>query len=514
MSEARILVVDDEAEVCELVADWLAEEGEWVVDYTTEPLRALEQVGQATYDLMVTDLCMPEMHGLDLARQARGLCPNLSVIGITGYASLDSSVDALRQGFVDYIQKPFRVDDLRTAVYRALANRSEQSHGESAADEVTHDNAVLAAANDDLNKRLQLVSRELTAMQQRLAGQVANMEIRCTAADQLDGQRDPQQILGMGLVMLREQLPAEEHVIVLLQKQPPQMTALATIEDEEIVIRCQQRQLARGVLRAVLKRGMPALIEDLSDSPVLGDVEQWITAQGSLLLLPLIGNSRTQAIALVRRSETGTAFTIVETRRALAVCGELGKAIEIAKTIGHQQGEVFACLKQMADSTEGDGPMAGHARRVTQLARDIARRLSLDEGRVQVLEVAARLHDIGKVLLPPEVRSRNGRLSDEEMVLWQSHAERGWAMLRPLGFLEEAVELIHYHHNPEQWDADAPLEQQILAASEAYDELTHDGVHGVGLAHDDAMAAVRALYDDAVDADVLGILNQCAALSQ
>jgi putative nucleotidyltransferase with HDIG domain len=392
--------------------------------------------------------------------------------------------------------------------------RGERQGGESAADEVTHDNAVLAADNEELNKRLQLVSRELTAMQQRLAGQVANLEIRCSAADQLDGQRDPHQILGMGLVMLRQQLPADEHAIVLIHKQPPQMTALATIENEEIVIRRQQQNLERGVLRAVLKRGMPALIEDLADSPVLGDVEHWIERHGSLLLVPLIGNSRTQAIAMVRRNETGTAFTIVETRRALAVCGELGKAIEMAKTIGHQQSEVFECLKQMADSADGDGPMAGHSRRVTHLVRDIARRLGLDEARVQNLEVAARLHDVGKILLPADLRSRRGRLSDDEMTLWQSHAERGWAMLQTLGFLDEAIDLVRYHHTPGQWDPDAPSEQRILAACEAYDELTHDGVHGAGLAHDDAMAAVRALYDDSVGEDVLDLLSQCAAFSR
>jgi putative nucleotidyltransferase with HDIG domain len=514
MAEARILVVDDEADVCELVADWLAEEAEWTVDYTTEPLRALEQIGQVDYDLMVTDLRMPQMHGLELARQARSLRPGLGVIGITGFASLDSSVDALRQGFIDYIQKPFRVDDLRAAVCRALAHRAQAGRGEAAADEMTHENAVLAAANEDLSKRLELVSRELTLMQQRLAGQVANLEIRCEAADQFDGQRDLQQILGMGLVMLRRQLPGNEHAIVLIHKQPPQMTALAMIENDEIVIRRQQQNLERGVLRAVIKRGMPALIEDLSDSPLVGDIEQWIELHGSLLLVPLIGNSRTQAIAMVRRQETGAAFSVVETRRAMAVCAEIGKAIEIAKTIGHQQTEVFEFLKRIADNTDGEGPMSGHSRRVTHLARDMARRLGLDENRVQNLEVAARLHDIGKTLLPIDLRCRRGRLNEQDMRLWQTHAERGWAMLAPLGFLDNAVDLIRYHHNPELWGDEPAAEQQILAACEAYDELTHDGVYGDGLSHDDAMAAVKALFEDSIGPDILGCLSHCAAFSQ
>ncbi|NIA21683.1 MAG: response regulator [Anaerolineaceae bacterium] len=515
MSEARILVVDDEPDVCELVADWLAQEGEWTVDYTTEPLRALEQVGRSGYDLMVTDLCMPQMHGLDLARQARGICPDLTVIGITGYASIDSSVEALRQGFVDYLQKPFRVEDLRAAVYRALCRRKEIDLSEDSADQVTHDNALLAATNDDMAKRLELVSRELTVMQQRLAGQVADFEVRCNAADMLDGQRDIHQLLGMALVMLRDQLPAEQYAVALLQRKPARVTVAASIEDEEVVLTVAEQELSQGVMRAVLKRGQPALIEDLSDSAVMGDAEKWIERQGSLLVLPLIGNTRTQAVALIRREETGMAFSTIEVRRALRLGGEIGHAIEVAKTIDHQRAEALTCLKMMADGIQQDDvPLqGGHNRRVTHGVRSIARRLGLEESRIEVLETAARLHDIGKLLLPPELLARSDSLDEQAIEQWQSHAERGWMILKPLEFLDEAVDLIRYHHNPEQWDDDPPVEQQILAAVECYDELTHDGVHGPALPHEDAMAAVRALFDGAVSPPVMRALEQRNAVS-
>jgi len=513
MAEARILVVDDEPDVCEMVADWLAEESEWTVDYTTEPLRALEQVGRNGYDLMVTDLRMPEMHGLDLARQARGISPDLTVIGITGYASIDSSVEALRLGFVDYLQKPFRVEDLRSAVYRALCRRNEISDSESAADEVTHDNALLASTNEDLAKRLELVSRELTLMQQRLAGQVADFEIRCNAADTLDGQRDIHQLLGMALVMLHEQLPADQYAVALLRRNPDRVTVTATIEDEEIVLQVAERELSQGVMRAVLKRGQPALIEDLSGSAVLGDAEKWVKRQGALLVLPLVGNSRTQAVALIRRDETGMAFSTIEVRRALQLGGEIGHAIEVAKTIDHQRAEALTCLKMMADGIKQDNLDAGHNRRVTQGVRSIARQLGLDEPRIEMLETAAQLHDIGKLLLPPELLAKSGSLDEQEMEQWQSHTERGWMLLKPLEFLDEAVDLIRYHHNPEQWNDDPPVEQQILAAVECYDELTHDGVHGSALPHEDAMAAVRAIFDSAVSPPVLRALQQRNAVN-
>ena len=352
MPEAAILVVDDEQEICELLADWLTQDGQWSVDYTTEPRRALEQVSQGGYDLMITDLCMPQMDGLSLAREACGLCPNLGVIAITGYGSISSSVEALRLGAADYLQKPFRGEDVRAAVFRALAARGQAAPAaeadESAADQMTRDNAALAARNEELAKRLELVSRDLTLLQQRLAGHVADLEMRCDAADLLEGQRRVDQIVGTALMVLRKRLPGVEHAIALLERRPARFTALATIDGDDVVMRLAEEPLSRGLLRAVLKRSQPAMIEDLASSAVLGDVKDWITCQGSLLVLPFVGNGRVRAVAIIRRSETGMAFGTREVQRILPLCLEVGRALDVAQAMNRQQTHIFECLKQIA----------------------------------------------------------------------------------------------------------------------------------------------------------------------
>ncbi len=492
MPDAAILIVDDEKEICELLADWLTQDGQWSVDYTTEPRRALEQVSQGGYDLMITDLRMPQMDGLALAREARGLQPDLGVIAITGYGSISSSVEALRLGAADYLQKPFRVEDVRAAVFRALANRGQAASasteddeslteaGESAADQITHDNAVLSARNAELAKRLELVSRDLTLLQQRLAGHVADLEMRCDVSDLLEGQRRVDQIVGTALMVLRKRLPGAEHAIALLERRPARVTALATIDGADVVMNLAEHPLSRGLLRAVLKRSQPALIEDLATSAVLGDVKKWITCQGSLLVLPLVGNGRVRAVAIVRRDETGTAFGTNEVQRILPLCLEVGRALDVAQAMNRQQQHTFECLKQIAESPE-QGEASGHARRLTHCVVALGREIGLPEDRIDVLKQAAALHDIGGIFNGPE------------------HGERGWLLLRPLRFLRDAAELIRTHHGVVASPDVSLAEQQVLAAAEGYDELTHDGPHGPAQRPDEALATLRracAFNDD------------------
>ena len=90
------------------------------VTATTSAREALTLLEEEVYHLLVTDLRMPEMNGLDLVRDARRRYPELGVIVITAFASLESAVEALRLGAADYITKPFQVDEIRAVVSKVL----------------------------------------------------------------------------------------------------------------------------------------------------------------------------------------------------------------------------------------------------------------------------------------------------------------------------------------------------------------------------------------------------------
>ena len=122
----RILVVDDEAGIREFLVDALAG-ATFVVDAAESAEAALLTLRRRAYDLLITDLRMPGMSGLELMSQARGEQPELEVIVLTAHGSVESAVEAMRLGAFDYLQKPVESPEaLRLVVDRALERRSLQ----------------------------------------------------------------------------------------------------------------------------------------------------------------------------------------------------------------------------------------------------------------------------------------------------------------------------------------------------------------------------------------------------
>jgi DNA-binding NtrC family response regulator len=107
----RILIVDDEKTIRESVAMVLSEEG-YDTDVASDGRLALEKLNEKDYDILITDLKMPEMDGIELINKCLKICPQTSVIIITAHASIESAIKALRMGAFDYIIKPFDFDDL------------------------------------------------------------------------------------------------------------------------------------------------------------------------------------------------------------------------------------------------------------------------------------------------------------------------------------------------------------------------------------------------------------------
>ncbi len=123
MAKARILVVDDEAVIREGVRRILEKEG-----YQAEPKAsgriALERLQQEDYDLVITDLKMPGMGGMELLKAIRILQPDVPVIIITGYSTVETAVDAMKSGAFDYLAKPFTPVQIGEKVQKALEQRT------------------------------------------------------------------------------------------------------------------------------------------------------------------------------------------------------------------------------------------------------------------------------------------------------------------------------------------------------------------------------------------------------
>ena len=131
MDKAKILVVDDEESMCKFMQIMLKKEG-YCVSTSQDAPTALERIKSENYDLVIADLMMPEMSGLELLSQAKSANPDLDFIVMTAFASVDSAIEALKKGAFDYITKPFKVDEIKIAVRKSLEQK-----------EIVHENVQL-----------------------------------------------------------------------------------------------------------------------------------------------------------------------------------------------------------------------------------------------------------------------------------------------------------------------------------------------------------------------------------
>ena len=122
---ARVLAVDDEAHIRHAIVRALRL-NHYAADEAGSGRRALELLGQSPYDILLLDMRMPGMDGIEVMHRARAIQPELLIIVLTGHATLDSAIAAVKLGAVDYLLKPASLHDIAAAVAAALQARQQQ----------------------------------------------------------------------------------------------------------------------------------------------------------------------------------------------------------------------------------------------------------------------------------------------------------------------------------------------------------------------------------------------------
>jgi DNA-binding NtrC family response regulator len=116
---AEIMVVDDEKIVVNMCQRVLEAEG-YAVEAFTDSVQALERIKEKRFDIVVTDLKMGKVSGMDILREINERYPDTKVIMLTAYASLDAAIEAIREKIFDFFPKPVKIEDLKKSIKKAL----------------------------------------------------------------------------------------------------------------------------------------------------------------------------------------------------------------------------------------------------------------------------------------------------------------------------------------------------------------------------------------------------------
>jgi hypothetical protein len=166
-SIARLLIVDDEAPLVAALSRTLESEGYAAVGATSAP-EALKALRGGAFDIVIADLHLPELDGIALLNAARNIDPDVIGIVMTGHATIDTAIDALRGGALDYILKPFNLTGIMPVLARALAVRRLRRENTALLERVSEHTAELEVAN----RELRCANRELEALTESVSQQL------------------------------------------------------------------------------------------------------------------------------------------------------------------------------------------------------------------------------------------------------------------------------------------------------------------------------------------------------
>lgn len=192
-SSPSLLVVDDDPLQSESLQLVLQEHG-FRVERCTSPEAALGLLAQGRIDLMLTDLQMPGMDGIELTRRAQQQSPDVVVVLMTGHASVPSVVEAMRQGAVDFVQKPFAWRALLVVIERALAVQSLRRHNRRLEAEVRQQLEQLETVNAELDAFAARVAHDLRGPLMSIRG-----VLDAVLGDVRDGMAPDAELLEMGV---------------------------------------------------------------------------------------------------------------------------------------------------------------------------------------------------------------------------------------------------------------------------------------------------------------------------
>ena len=424
MSRETILVVDDSEFILEFLSELLGKEG-FTVLVAADGTEAMRMLGEKHVDLLLTDLNMPGVTGMELVKHAHEHHPDVISVIMTGYASLETARQAVVYGTLDYIFKPFKSSEIIAAIQDALERMRLRRENTRLREALALSNAsqVIAGTTSRSNDLAQtIVMAALTLTRTRFGAMVLFDEDRSLFELRFSNAPD----LGQ-----------------------PDACALGT------TFQLESFQLAsRGMFLVSVEDGHPLAghvrniaLQNFSKMkcPLVVPIEQ------EALFLPLQAHGKLKGV-LILSKEPGEPHFAASDLPLMSVIANLGAtSIDNACLVATLEQTYVNTLVLLNIMLEARHPYTkGHTDRVVELSVAIGRQLGLSSSELQNLREATSLHDIGKFTINDAILNKPGSLTDEEMEIIRQHPAIGDSIISPMKFLQHCRPVVRHHH--ERWD--------------------------------------------------------------
>lgn len=466
----KVLIVDDDPGIRETISALIEAQG-YATLTAEDGLEASRLLESGPFLCVFTDIMMPHMTGIELIQKIKAWDISIPVIVITGHASIETAIDAMRHGASDFISKPFKTKQIEFILNKVKREKSILEENKRYSDEL-HLHRMI----DDLAGQLEDKSQEIASLQ--------------TISDRITSLKGIRDIVN-AIVEVTKDLFDESRVSFCPVNR--QSLRLITPEGEEAQL--DQRLIGGQIVEEVLT--INGIHENKTVFPLL--IEGQIFGALTLTTRRILSRD--------------------EQRKILYLLQRTGERMENVALYEGLYESVLSTLYSMAKILDARDPYTSqHSTRVTTLAINLGKTLGLSQEDLDVLYIASSLHDIGKVGVPDSILRKPDKLSVEEFDVIKRHSDIGADILKSIAVMYRETEIIRHHH--ERYDGhgypaglagtEIPLLSRVIALADTYDAMTTDRPYRRGLSPEDAIAEIIRCKGTQFDPEIAEIFISIA----
>lgn len=442
---SRILVADDDAVTRQVIVDALKYVKDCSALEASNGEEALCLLRKHPCNMVITDVRMPVMGGLELLDRIMEINPLTHVIVMTGYPSIDLSVCAMKGGAVDFLVKPFAVDELLHRVDLFLREKSlleESGAGDRS-------KVVLRHIINELSTQSYIydIIEETCNSNERIFEEMADTALKVSQGE------------SCSLLLFDE------------EKSEFRPKVVKNLYSEH-TLDLQSPSLL-SILRKVIQEREACIINSFSGHE----------GPSSLILAPLRIRNRVFGVLGISRRKNGVEFTPTVLNYILSLTKRASLNIENNILYESTYANLMDTLKSMAASIQArDHYTESHSVRVTELAVRICEAMGSRPEDIESMKIVGILHDIGKIAIPDDILLKPGRLTEAEYDIIKQHPLTGENIIKPIMLFDRERLVIRHHH--ERWDGrgypdglageDIPLLSRIIAVADSFDAMTNN----------------------------------------
>jgi len=509
--QTRILVVDDEPRICHLIEELLKLEG-YQIDVSFSGTDALEMIKKYNYQMLITDLKMPGIDGLELIQKAKEQNPEIRTIMVSGYTTVDTAVQSLRHGVDDYITKPFNIFELKKAVKQTLHTHQVATENVQLLKDLKKANRELNINKKGLAEEVQITGEQLTKANKELVQRINELDTINEISKAITLVLDMDELLNLCLNEINGKLKVKHSSIMLIDEKRYELVVRASQGHRSMQVLGKTQKLDEGVAGRVVTERKPILVKDIRYDSRFNRRERPDYKTKSFVSAPLPLGQKVLGVINIIDKISGESFCEADVDLLCTIAGQVSIAIENSRLHKVLEENCFNTVKFLAESLEAkDHYTSGHSQRVSEYSSAIADIMGVSAKEKNTLLHASLLHDIGKIGISELIFNKPDKLNDAEYDTIKSHPARGEEIIKPLGFLGEAMRHIRGHH--ESFDGsgypdrlggeDLPLLTKIMTVADSFDAMTSERTYRPPRKTNKAILELKRMSGKQFDPDVV-----------